>query len=49
MTNALDKLYTINSYDFTQGGLGFIGTRSNVYGEPRMWGFRVHYAFGGEQ
>jgi hypothetical protein len=47
MTNALDELYSVNSYDFTQGSLGFLGTRSTVYGEPRMFGFRLHYDFGG--
>jgi iron complex outermembrane receptor protein len=49
MTNALNELYTVNSYDFTQGSLGILGTRTDVYGPPRMFGFRLHYDFGGEK
>jgi iron complex outermembrane receptor protein len=46
MTNALDHVYAVNSFDFTNMVLGFVGTRATTYGEPRMYGFRVHYDFG---
>lgn len=46
ITNATNKLYRIsNSNGFQQGGLL---VNETLYGEPRMYGLRVKYKFGGE-
>jgi iron complex outermembrane receptor protein len=43
MTNALDRYYRTNIQDFSQ----ILGTSSALYGEPRMFGGRLRYHFGG--
>jgi len=46
VTNATNKLYRIsNTNVFQQGGLLY---QSALYGEPRMYGFKLRYRFGGE-
>jgi iron complex outermembrane receptor protein len=46
VTNATNKLYRIsNTNVFQQGGLLY---QSTLYGEPRMYGLRLKYRFGGE-
>lgn len=46
VTNATNKLYRISESNvFQQGGLLY---RSSLYGEPRMYGLRLKYRFGGE-
>ncbi len=43
MTNALDATYSIGVYAlYTTTGIV-----SSIYGEPRMWGFKLRYHFGG--
>jgi outer membrane protein OmpA-like peptidoglycan-associated protein len=43
MTNALDSTYVQGSYALYSTS-GYV---ANIYGEPRMWGFKVRYNFGG--
>jgi iron complex outermembrane receptor protein len=43
MTNALDSTYVQGSYALYSTS-GYV---ADVYGEPRMWGFKVRYHFGG--
>ena len=43
-TNVTNKLYKIS----TGGLFACCGFESNMYGEPRMYGVRVRYRFGGE-
>lgn len=42
MTNMTDRLYRIGSFALIGSGLGF---QSDVYGEPRMFGFSLKYRF----
>ena len=42
MSNALNKVYNIGGYPIDS-----LGIASALYGEPRMFGFRVKYRFGG--
>jgi len=44
MNNATNKLYAVGSYAL-EPALGFAGV---TYGEPRMYGIRLKYKFGGE-
>ncbi|MBV9843301.1 MAG: TonB-dependent receptor plug domain-containing protein [Sphingomonadaceae bacterium] len=46
MTNALNRLYRIGSNDLTQASS--VGTASNIYGAPRMFGFSLKYRFGSD-
>ena len=43
MTNALDSTYVQGAYALYPTS-GYV---ANIYGEPRMWGFKVRYRFGG--
>ncbi len=43
MTNALNSTYVQGSYALYSTS-GYV---ANIYGEPRMWGFKVKYHFGG--
>jgi iron complex outermembrane receptor protein len=43
MTNALDSTYVQGAYALYTTS-GYV---ANIYGEPRMWGFKVRYRFGG--
>jgi len=46
VTNATNNLYRIsNTNVFQQGGLLYWST---LYGEPRMYGVKLRYRFGGE-
>ncbi|QGP80516.1 TonB-dependent receptor [Sphingobium sp. CAP-1] len=46
VTNATNKLYRVsNANVYNQGGLLYATT---LYGEPRMYGLRLKYRFGGE-
>ena len=45
-TNLSNKLYRISNSDVFQGG-GLL-YRAELYGEPRMYGVRLKYSFGGE-
>jgi len=44
MTNATDRTYLIGDF----GLYSSLGTSSGIYSEPRMFGFRLKYRFGGE-
>lgn len=44
MTNATDRTYLIGAF----GLYNALGTSSGIYGEPRMFGFRLKYRFGGD-
>ncbi|MGE0383947.1 MAG: TonB-dependent receptor [Gammaproteobacteria bacterium] len=44
MTNVTDEVYRNGSNDLSN--FGVIGTASDMYGEPRMWGFALKYKFG---
>jgi iron complex outermembrane receptor protein len=44
MSNALDKNYVVGNYPIDQ-----LGFSSAYYGEPRMFGFRLKYSFGGPE
>jgi iron complex outermembrane receptor protein len=46
VTNATDELYRISNSDVHQGGV--LLNWSTIYGEPRMYGVRLKYRFGGE-
>jgi iron complex outermembrane receptor protein len=46
VTNATNKLYRISNTNVFQGG-GLL-YQSTLYGEPRMYGLRLKYRFGGE-
>ncbi|MBS0476246.1 MAG: hypothetical protein JSR28_14020 [Proteobacteria bacterium] len=45
VTNATDKLYRISNTDVYQAGSLLVNSTS--YGEPRMYGLRLKYRFGG--
>ncbi|MGE0385076.1 MAG: TonB-dependent receptor [Gammaproteobacteria bacterium] len=46
INNATDELYRIGSDDLSH--FGSLGTTSDFYGAPRMWGFALKYRFGEE-
>jgi len=46
MTNVLDKDYAVGGFSFLEGPLAAIGTETTVFGEPRMFNFRLRYRFG---
>lgn len=45
MTNATNKLYRISNTNLYQSVL----TAASVYGEPRMYGLKLRYHFGGNR
>jgi len=47
VTNATNKLYRISNSNLFQTGGGLL-YQASLYGEPRMYGLRVKYRFGGE-
>lgn len=46
VTNATNKLYRISNTDVYQGGS--LLSWATIYGEPRMYGLKLRYRFGGE-
>ncbi|QKR98317.1 hypothetical protein F9288_00595 [Sphingomonas sp. CL5.1] len=46
MTNVTNKLYRIGTNDLTQNSS--VGTVSNMYSAPRMFGFSLKYRFGAD-
>jgi iron complex outermembrane receptor protein len=44
MTNATDRTYVLGGFEVYRP----VGTSSILYNEPRMFGFRLRYRFGGE-
>ena len=44
ITNVTNKLYRIGSNDLSQNSS--LGTRAEIYGPPRMFGFGLKYRFG---
>lgn len=46
MTNASNKLYRISNTDVYQ--VGSLLSWGTIYGEPRMYGLKVRYRFGGK-
>ena len=44
MTNATDRTYVLGDF----GLYSTLGTSSAIYGEPRMFGFRLRYRFGSD-